>query len=284
MAELRCCPSSWPPVELLQSFTDLIGERWRNGSVTLLVMDLFDREETFGEDYLYFYEAFLDEERNKADVERIVEMLRLVPGDKVLDAPCGHGRIANLLAERGLVVTGIDATPEFIDLAREDATKRGLEVDYRVGDLRRSGVDGPFDAVVCWFTSFGYFDDPGNQDVLEEFARVLRSGGKLGIETIHHDGFVRRFTPAPFASTTFRDEGVMIDTSVFDPVTGRIQTDRVVYRGDEVRRSQHSVRLPTIPEFEQWLAAAGFVDMEYFGRDRSPPTIDDVRVVVMATR
>jgi SAM-dependent methyltransferase len=247
-------------------------------------MELFDREEMFGDDYLFFYRGFLDRERTKADVERIVETLDLISGDKVLDAPCGHGRIANQLAERGLEVTGIDATPEFIDIAREHASQRDLDVDFRVGDLRALGTDGPFDAVVCWFTSFGYFDDSGNQDVLDEFARVLRPGGKLGIETLHHDGFVRRFTTSSFASTTFRGEDVMIDTSVFDPVTGRIQTDRVVYRDGEVRKSQHEVRLPTIPEFEQWLGAAGFVDMKYFGDDRSPPTVDDMRVVVVATR
>lgn len=65
-------------------------------------MDLFDREETFGDDYLHFYKGFLDEERNMADVDRIVETLGLVPGDRILDVPCGHGRIANLLAERGM--------------------------------------------------------------------------------------------------------------------------------------------------------------------------------------
>ncbi|HZD21801.1 MAG TPA: methyltransferase domain-containing protein [Acidimicrobiia bacterium] len=247
-------------------------------------MQLFDLEKTFGDDYLYFYRQRLDEERNKADVDRIVEVLGLVPGDKVLDAPCGHGRIAKLLASRGMEVTGVDATREFIDLAREDATERRVHVSYHVGDLRELGVDGPFDAVVCWFTSFGYFDDHGNQAVLEEFARVLRPGGQLGIEMIHHDGFVRGFTPAPFASTTFRDDNVMIDTSVFDPVTGRIKTDRVVYRDGETRRSQHHVRLPTIPEFDRWLDAAGFGDREYFGRDRSPPTIDDFRLVIVATR
>lgn len=38
---------------------------------------------------------------------------------------------------------------------------------------------GPFDAVVCWFTSFGYFDDDDNRKVLDEFAQVLRPGGRL---------------------------------------------------------------------------------------------------------
>lgn len=43
-------------------------------------MDLFDREATFGDDYLYFYEASLDEARTQADVERILEALDLTPG------------------------------------------------------------------------------------------------------------------------------------------------------------------------------------------------------------
>jgi ubiquinone/menaquinone biosynthesis C-methylase UbiE len=42
--------------------------------------------------------------------------------------------------------------------------------------------------VICWFTSFGYFDDDDNRNVLSEFARVLGPGGRLLIETIHHDG------------------------------------------------------------------------------------------------
>lgn len=247
-------------------------------------MQLFDRERTFGDDYLHFYEGILSEERNRVDTDRIVDVLGLMPDDTVLDAPCGHGRIANRLAERGMRVTGVDATEKFIDLARQDAASRGVEVDYRVGDLRRLGVDGPFDAVVCWFTSFGYFDDPGNRTALAEFARVLRPGGRLGIDMLHHDGFVRRFTPAPFSSTMFRGDDVMIDTSVFEPMSGRVQTTRIVIREGKRRESHHQVRLPTIPEFDTWLDEAGFAERQYLGRDGSPPTIEDMHLVVVATR
>lgn len=247
-------------------------------------MQLFDREETFGDDYLHFYLELLDAERNRADTDRVVETLELKPGDRILDAPCGHGRVANLLAERGMAVTGVDATVSFLDLARQGAEERDVEVDYRVGDLRDLGVEGPYDAVVCWFTSFGYFDDDGNRDVLAEFARVLRPGGRLGMEMIHHDGFVRRLTAAPFAAPTFRGDDVMIDSSRFDPVTGRVITDRVVYRDGRVRRSQHRVRLPTIPELDMWLADAGFSERRFLGgAGESPPTVDDHRMVVIAT-
>lgn len=247
-------------------------------------MQLFDAGETFGDDYLYFYESFLTEDRSRSDADRIVELLDLREGESLLDAPCGHGRIANILAARGVKVTGVDLVERFLEMARQKATERDVDVDYRRGDLRQLPTDGPFDTAICWFTSFGYFDDPDNLHVLKEFARVLRPGGRLAIEMMHHDGMVRRFTPAPFSSVLYRGDDAMIDSSVFDPTTGRIITDRVVYRGGEVRRTRHQVRLPTVPEFSSWLEEAGFADAQFLGPEGPPPTIDDSRMTVLATR
>lgn len=247
-------------------------------------MRLFDIEDAFGEDYLYFYGPWLTPERNRADTDRVVEVLALEPGERVLDVPCGHGRISNALAERGMAVTGIDATPRFIEMAREDAAARGVEVQYEVGEMVDLGEREPFDAVVCWFTSFGYLEDAGNHRVLGEFARVLRPGGRLGIEMQHHDGFVRRYTAAPFASTVYRGDDMMLDTSSFDPVTGRAITERVVHRAGEVRRTRHQVRLPTIPELDVWLSEAGFTGRRFLGEGGDPPTVEDFRIVAVATR
>ncbi len=232
----------------------------------------------------YFYESFLTEDRSRSDADRIMELLDLQVGESVLDAPCGHGRISNILAARGLEMTGVDITDQFLDLARQRADERQVEVDYRLGDLRELPTDGPFDAVICWFTSFGHFDDPDNLRVLGEFARVLRRGGRLGIEMMHHDGMVRAFTPAPFSQVLYRGDDAMIDSSDFDPTTGRMITDRVVYRGGEVRRTRHQVRLPTIPEFRSWLQEAGFTDARFHGPEGAPPTIQDFRMEVAATR
>src|SRR5947207_545345 len=85
----------------------------------------FPREDAFDEDYLYFYEELLTPERTASEVELVWKLLELEPGLELLDLACGHGRIANPLAERGVRVTGLDATPLFLELARQDAAARG---------------------------------------------------------------------------------------------------------------------------------------------------------------
>ena len=83
----------------------------------------FDVEGMFDEDYLYFYAGPLDA-RGDADAGLIWHLLEVEPGMEVLDLACGHGRIANALAARGCRVTGLDATPLFLDRARRDAAAR----------------------------------------------------------------------------------------------------------------------------------------------------------------
>src|SRR5829696_7674972 len=155
----------------------------------------FDAEEVFDEDYLYFYEPVLTAERSDAETELTWRLLDLQPGMRVLDLACGHGRIANRLAARGCQVTGLDATPMFLELARRDAAERGLAVEYVEGDMRQLPWTGHFDRVVNWFTAFGYFDDAGNRQVLGEIARALELGGRVVLDLMNRDWLMREFQP-----------------------------------------------------------------------------------------
>ena len=129
----------------------------------------FPREDAFDEDYLYFYEELLTPERTAAEVELVWKLLELEPGLALLDLACGHGRIANPLAERGVRVTGLDATPLFLDLARKDAAERGVAVEYVEGDSGRG---------------------PGRQAVRasEAVIRAMRSNRRSRRRLQDHDG------------------------------------------------------------------------------------------------
>jgi SAM-dependent methyltransferase len=248
---------------------------------------VFDPAATFGDDYLYFYEESIDDQHSDDDAADILGRLDLPAGARILDAPCGHGRIARRLAARGMEVVGVDLSEPYMALARQYGEGAGDPPAYIQGDLRHLPTDGPlavpFDAVVCWYTSFGYYDDPDCRQVLSEFHRVLRPGGRLLIDTMHHDGAVRHFTATPDATVVLRGDNAQIDLNRFDPLTGRMVTERTVHRGGQVRRSAHFIRLPTPPEWVAWLEGAGFGDVQFSAGGGGPLELDSWVMVVEAT-
>jgi 2-polyprenyl-6-hydroxyphenyl methylase / 3-demethylubiquinone-9 3-methyltransferase len=68
-------------------------------------------------------------------------------GKTALDVGCGAGLLAEPLARLGGKVTGIDASPEVIRVAREHAAAMGIEIDYRAGDVQE--LEGEFDLITC---------------------------------------------------------------------------------------------------------------------------------------
>ena len=239
----------------------------------------FDVEDVFDEDYLYFYEGALSDERTDKDVELLWRLLDLEPGLDVLDLACGHGRIANRRAARGCRLTGLDRTPLFLERGRRDAGERGVDVEYVHGDMRSLPWRGRFDRILCWFTSFGYFGDDENKAVLREAARALRPGGAFAVELNQRDELVGRLLPAV---VTERDGDFLIDRGALDVLSGRFETERVVIRGGSVRRMHFSVRMLAFTELRDWLLEAGFREVHGYGPDGEPLTLESRRMVAVA--
>jgi ubiquinone/menaquinone biosynthesis C-methylase UbiE len=239
------------------------------------------REEVFDADYLYFYETFLTDEVSERQTELIWKLLEIEPGMDVLDLACGHGRIANRLAARGARVTGLDATPLFLERARADAEERGVEVEYLEGDMRELPWTERFDRVLNWFTAFGYFDDDENRQVLREMRRVLKPGGLVAIENNNVPELMRRWQSS---NVVERGDDLAIDRSVFDPTTGRATTERVIVRDGIVRRFEFSVRMFVAVELRDWLLDAGFTSVDFYDGEGEPLRADGRRMITIARR
>lgn len=237
--------------------------------------------DVFGEDYLYFYETWLTDELSERQAELVWGVLGLEAGMEVLDVPCGHGRIANALAERGASVVGIDADPVFVERARAGAADRGVEVEYVEGDMRSLPWEERFDAAVNWFTSFGYFDDEESRRWLADVRRTLKPGGRLAIDVHNRDAFVRHWFPADVVE---RDGDLLVDRHRFDVATGRAETERFIVRDGRVRRTRYSVRFFTFTELRDWLLEAGFSSVEAFDHEGRPLAFETRRMIVIATR
>jgi SAM-dependent methyltransferase len=132
----------------------------------------------FDATYLETDRPALTPRRTRAEVDFAVRELGLASGARVLDVPCGFGRHAGELARRGYTTVGVDLSPTMLRVARRSHRERN-DLRFIKEDMRRLTFRAEFDAVICLFTSFGYFSERENVATLRRMARALRPGGRL---------------------------------------------------------------------------------------------------------
>ncbi|MGE3881489.1 MAG: cyclopropane-fatty-acyl-phospholipid synthase family protein [Planctomycetota bacterium] len=241
----------------------------------------FDLDETFDQDYLDFYAPHVDAERSDHEASLIAELLQLQPKHKVLDLGCGDGRIAVRLAERGLAVSGLDRSELFLQHARARADAHGVDVLWLQADQRRLHFLDEYDAVVSWFTTFGYDDDATSRNLLTRIHRTLVPGGRFLLETLNL--FQAAYDDDDQVLTCGEDR--MVDVRAFDPLGGHVTHVRTVERaGRPTRRFRFSVRLFAPAELRDWLEHAGFVDIEAFDEDGNDFDIESTRLILTARK
>ena len=112
---------------------------------------------------------------------RLVKHARISPGSTVLDVACGTGVVAVTAARRGAQVTGLDLTPELLEVARANAVTAGVNISWHEGDIESLPFEpSTFDSVV---SQFGHMFAPRPAVAIGEMLRVLRPGGTLAFST-----------------------------------------------------------------------------------------------------
>jgi ubiquinone/menaquinone biosynthesis C-methylase UbiE len=111
---------------------------------------------------------------------------QLPPNSRVLEVAPGPGYYAIELARLGNYnITGLDISQTFVDIARDNASKAGVQVDFRHGNASAMPFeDDSFDFVVC-AAAFKNFTQP--KEALDEMYRVLCPGGKAMIIDLRRD-------------------------------------------------------------------------------------------------
>jgi SAM-dependent methyltransferase len=153
----------------------------RNAKLYLLVLEgMWER----GEEDAVAISAYLAEKGMK--------------GCKVLDVPCGIGRVAIPLARLGFEVTGVDLSRPLVDEARKKAA--GFKVptaraNFLVGDMRElaSTIEpGSFEVVLNVFTSIGYWSEEDDLRFFCEARAATKPGGLLLISGLRNRDYIVR--------------------------------------------------------------------------------------------
>ena len=207
--------------------------------------------------------------------EYSARMAELLPGvlehfhvqpHTLLDLACGEGTFAVAMAKLGLLVTGVDLSPQMLGLAREKAERENVSVELCLQDMRSLEFEDRFDMVTCWFDSLNYVLEL--EDMEKTFAgvsRALKKGGLFvfDVNTIYglavgwdkHPCYVQVDTPDMFS--------ICCPHYDFENKTSTLRVIGFDREGDKWTRmdEEHKERGYTSREIRQCLERAGLHEL-----------------------
>ena len=177
--------------------------------------------------------------------------LGLFSGARVLDAPCGDGRLANPLAERGYNVTGVDISTDSLTQAAAPKTK----ATFVELDITNMAWQAEFDGAFCMGNSFGYFDREHTRQFFASIQRALKPGAAFILDTC-------------LAAETFFVVGgqkewvqvgdiYMLMDNDYDCQSGRLDSTFRFIRGDRHEQKKSSHWIFTVADICTMCEAAG---------------------------
>ena len=216
-------------------------------------MDWFARDF----DHPAYFEIYQEKEAEAAlEGPGLSRLLALPSGSRVLDLPCGWGRLNPALEALGYDVFGGDLSLLNLQRGQRDFPGPRVRLDLRALPFRDRCADG----VLCAFTSWGYFaTEAETQRQLAEFARVLKPGGVLLLDLAGRDFYWQALEVVP--KGWYDVEGRYRERVRASADGRRMLTDRIC----QGERFQHDIWIPTDREIRAALAAAGLPVDEAFG-------------------
>jgi SAM-dependent methyltransferase len=185
-------------------------------------------------------------------------------GGPVVELGVGTGRIAVPIAADGISVIGVDSSRGMLDVCARRAALAGVELDLRVGDLRKPPVDERVPLVICPFRSLLHMQtDEDRLSVLAAAYDLLVPGGRFVFDVFAPDA-------ADVAQTHERwleREPGIFEHAVWDE---KARTLTLTVRDDQLETTMALAWLSP-EEWQALLERAGFeIEACYGWFDRSP--------------
>lgn len=220
------------------------------------------------------------------ETDFIVETLGLARGERVLDVPCGDGRHSIALASRGFAVTGLDLNPEILTIARAEAAKRTLDIEFREEDMRSFTAASRFDAAICYGGSFGYFDDEDNLEFVRAAHAALGDGGRLLIDTPVAESLFPVFQERDWSwSDESPDAYRILQERTWDLEAGRIHSTWTFMQDKGISSRDISIRIYTCHELYEMMRQAGFRECRFLeAKTGAPFKVGSSRLALVTTK
>ena len=211
----------------------------------------------FDTPYYHILYKYRDYAEAQAFMDNITQYLNLEEGSKVLDLACGKGRHSLYLNKLGYDVIGADLSANSI---AEASRFENDTLHFKLHDMREP-FPQQFDAVFNLFTSFGYFDDDGdNLRTLEAIRDSLNEYGLGVIDFMNVENVIENLVPEEVKEI----DGIEFHIKRFVLDDHIIKEIRFADQGRDFHFTE-KVRALDLAQFEQMMDAAGISLLDVFG-------------------
>jgi len=201
------------------------------------MLEIFDKEAT---NYDNWYETRLGKHVDLEETECAFSLFHINPGMNILDVGCGTGNFSIKLAEKGVLVTGIDVSEKMLNEAGEKAKKEKLNIRFMKMDSQNLKFpDEYFDGVISMAT-IEFVPDP--ETMINEMFRVCKKGGNILLGTINRESEWGRLYQNP----EFQREAPVFKSAIL-----KSPEDLMKYRKEALVQVKECLFIPpVIPESE----------------------------------
>jgi cyclopropane fatty-acyl-phospholipid synthase-like methyltransferase len=229
-----------------------------------------------------FWETMVPPEATAADLAFVERHIAAAPPARILDVPCGAGRHALGLAERGFCVTGVDLSEDAVARASTAAVAAGLPARFVRNDMRDFAADDPFDAALCLGNSIGYFGLEGTAAFFARLAAASRRGGRLILDT---STCAESIFPLPEKREIAFERGSYRSRYAYDAIGSVLKTEAELMLDGERHQLRYAHHIVASGTLVHMLGEAGFATLAlYGGTDDAPFAPGKPRLLVVAER
>ncbi len=240
------------------------------------------KEEWFSEWFCSPYYPLLYQHRDEEEAERfltwLMQYLNIDKQGKILDLACGRGRHSRFLNSLGYDVRGWDFSTESIREAKQWGNDSLI---FTVHDMRTEFMEKDFSAILNLFTSFGYFDNPSdNEVVLSNVRKSLKPGGKFVLDYLNPEYLMPRLVP--FEEKSINNIHFEIKRFIFNEF---IIKEITIIDNKTIHIFKEKVQIFTADDFQKMFSKAGLNTETCFGNYSGDifSATDSPRIISIAT-
>ena len=220
--------------------------------------------------------------QNKGFDEDVPFYLRQIQkyGQPDLEVACGTGRITIPLAEKGIHITGLDASEAMLAQARQKASQRNVTIPWIRADCRVFQLNQKFHLIFIPFNSITHLHDLESLEAFFSCVRAhLTNRGKFIIDVFNPRLDIllrdpeRRYPVAEYADPGGRGRVIVTENNVYDTAS---QINRIKWyykiEGEEKERViENNMRILFPQELDELLHYNGFsIEAKFSNYDQSP--------------